>query len=70
MNSLFLLEAKVTIRVRGIGGDFIPTVAWLVNAPDINSAKQKFVNHVKQDYAHMQFESIQFEWVKQVGEIK
>jgi hypothetical protein len=70
MNSLFLIEAKVTIRVRGIAGPFIEPVGYLVNAENDRQARQKFEERVKHDFAHMQAETFHFEYQKMITEIK
>ena len=67
---LFLLEAKVIIRVAGISAPSMHNITWLVNASHSTEAKQKFENRVRNDFSHMMPESVHFEWTKVAGEIK
>ncbi len=67
---LFLLEAKVNIRVAGISAPFMHNITWLVNANHSDEAKQKFEQRVKRDFAHILPQSVEFEWIKVAGEIK
>jgi len=67
---LFYIRANVTLKVRGISGEFHRTIGWLVNAVDHNHAREKFEAQVKKDFAHMQFEQASFEYLEVAGEIK
>ena len=67
---LFYIKAEVTMRVFGISGPFVRTVSWLVNGANIVEAKQKYEAQVKRDFAHMQFETAEFEYKELTGEIK
>jgi hypothetical protein len=69
MNTLFTIEAKVIVRVRGIAGPFEQAVAWHVQAQNINEARSKYEKQVRQDFAYMQYESISFEYLRQIGTI-
>ena len=67
---LFLLEAKVSIRVAGISAPFMHNITWLVNANHSSEAKQKFEKQVRNDFAHMLPQSVDCEFTKVAGEIK
>lgn len=67
---LFTIAAKVTIHVFGIGGDFVQQVEYHVYANNLQHAMQKFEMKCKQDFAHMQYESIRFEYNKKIATIK
>lgn len=67
---LFLLEAKVTIRIAGISAPSMHIITWLVNGKNSAEAKQKFEARVMNDFGHMMPQSINFEWTKVAGEIK
>lgn len=67
---LFYLRANIAFKVRGISGPFNVSFGALVNAPDANQARQKFEDKVKNDHAHMGFESAEFNYVEFAGEIK
>lgn len=67
---MFYIKSIVTIRIGGISGPFIQTVSWLVNAEDVNQARQKYESKVKRDYSHMNFSSINFEYTEVAGTIQ
>ena len=67
---MFLIEANVTIRVAGISGPFLRSVMYLVNAPNLNVAKQKYEDQVRRDFAHMMPNSVGVEYTKIAAEIK
>jgi hypothetical protein len=67
---LFYIESNVTIRVAGISGPFLRNQAYLVNAPNLVTAKGKYENQVRLDCAHMVPASVVFEYTKIASEIK
>jgi hypothetical protein len=67
---MFYIEAKTSIRVAGISGPFEQVCAYLVNAPHVAIAKQKFEAQIWRDFAHMAPAKIDFEYTKIAGEIK
>lgn len=67
---LFLIEAKVVTRVAGISGNFTREVSKLVNANNVPQAKTKFEGVIRGEMAHVQADSIQFEYSKIADEIK
>lgn len=60
---LYWIQAKVIIKVFGISGPFEQTVTQMVNANNTNDARTKFENHMRRRFAHMQGESINFEYL-------
>lgn len=68
---LFYIKSIVSIRVRGISGPFEKTVSFLVdNAADVNHAKSKYETQIKKDFAYMQGESYQFQYLEIAPTIK
>jgi len=68
---LFLIEAKVIIRVPGISGPFEYVVTYLVNALNLNIAKYKFEAQVRLDKQnHGLGNSFTFIYTKIASEIK
>lgn len=67
---LFYLEAKVSVKVAGISGPFQTTISYLVNANDVNAAKQKFTEQVRRDNAKAMPESVNIEFIKIAPELK
>ena len=68
--NLYLIRAKVTKRVFGISGPFLSTDGRLVHANNLAEAKVKFEADVRRQAANMQCESINFEYVEIINEIK
>ena len=66
---LYYIEAKVSIKVAGISGPWDKTPTYLVNAPSVSVAKQKFEDQVRRDNANMEAQSFKFEYLKIAGEI-
>ncbi len=67
---MFYIESNVTVRVAGISGPFLRSVAYLVHAPNLTIAKQKYQDQVYRDFSHMSPSSIGFEYTKIAAEIK
>ena len=67
---LYYIEAKVSVKVQGISGPFIKNTTWLVNASNLDHAKQKFEQRVAQDNADAMPEKINFEYIRLAGEIQ
>ena len=57
---MYLIEAKVTIRVRGISGPWEKIAGYLVEAGNQQEAQRKFETQVKNDNANMDAESFYF----------
>jgi hypothetical protein len=70
MNSLFYIKANVAIRVRGISGPFLYTIAWLVYATNIREARSKYEAQVRKDHSDKQAENFSFEYIEQTGTIQ
>lgn len=68
--NLYLLRAKVTKRVFGISGPFISTEGKLVNANSLAEAKIKFETAIRNNAANMECQSINFEYIEVIDEIK
>ena len=66
---LFLIEAKISVKVAGISAPFVKDVSWLVNANNVVEAKVKYENQVKMHHAHMMPQDVKFEYTRIVGEI-
>ena len=66
---LYYIKAKIIIRVAGISGPFEQVISALVHGNTTNMAKSKFQNFAKQRFAHMQSQSIDFEYIEIAGEI-
>ena len=67
---LFLIEAKITIRVPGVSGPFEPVCNYLVNAPNVDAAINKFEARVRQDKQSFgPGNSFTFNYLKIVSEI-
>jgi hypothetical protein len=67
---LYLIEADVAVRVRGISGPFIKNVSYLVNADNREQARVKYEKRVAQDHANMIPEKIEFDYKKVAEEVK
>lgn len=67
---MYYIEAKVIIRVVGISGPWEYISAYLVNAPSLEVAKQRYESQVRKDRANMDAQSFKFEYVKIAPEIK
>lgn len=61
---MFYIEAKVSAKIAGISGPFQETYVKLVHGTNINLAKFKFENHIRQLKAHTMPESLTFEYLK------
>ena len=66
---LFYISAKVTLTVAGISGPFIKQSRYLVREHNAVDAATKFTQQVRQDFAHMQYSTISFEYVEITSEI-
>lgn len=66
---LFLIEANVKIKVRGISGVFSDSAAYLVNAPEIKTARAKFEAKVNEVHASKMPERVDIEFTKVAPEI-
>jgi len=66
---LYYIESNVKIKVQGISGPWEKNIIWMVNAPSLEIAKNKYENRVKQDFAHMAAQSFHFEYTKIAGTI-
>ena len=60
---LYWIQCKVVIKVFGISGPFEQVVTQMVNAQNTAEARTKFENHMRKRFAHMQGESINFEYI-------
>ncbi len=60
---LYWIQAKISIKVFGISGPFEQVVTQMVNAKNTTEARSKFENHMRKRFAHMQGESISFEYI-------
>ena len=67
---LFYIEGKVSVKVAGISGPFQTTVAYLINANDLNAAKRRFTDQVRLDNARALPESVNVEFIKVAPELK
>jgi len=65
----FLIEAIVEIRVENISGLWKKTIGYIVNAPNLNSAKTKFEDKVKADLSNMEAKKFTFEYTMAYPEI-
>jgi len=68
--NLYLLRAKVTKRVFGISGPFQSTEGKLVHANNVGEAKTKFEAAIRNNAANMECQSINFEYLEVIDEIK
>jgi hypothetical protein len=59
---MFYIRAKISARVFGISGPFEKVVSYLVSAPDPTQAQKIYETQVKQDFAHMHPESLNYEY--------
>jgi hypothetical protein len=66
---VFLIEANIKVKVRGISGLFSDTAAHLVHAPTITLAREKFETFVRNSKCEMQPENVLFEYTKIATEI-
>lgn len=66
---LFLIEANVKIKVRGISGMFSETACYLVNADDAAGARVKFERKVNEVHANKMPERVDIEFTKIAPEI-
>jgi hypothetical protein len=68
---MYYIKAKMSIRVPGISGPFEDNVTWLVHAPTLAIAKQKFESRVKQDNQNYGVEAaFTFTYLEIAGELK
>lgn len=68
--NLYTLKSKVTIRIAGISGPFEEIKALHVNAPNLEIAKRKYESKISNDFLHMSYQSINFEYLEIIEEIK
>jgi hypothetical protein len=61
---LYYIEAKVIIKVFGISGPWEKIIGYLVDAPNVQTAKQKYTSQVKKDNSNMEAESFTFDYLK------
>ena len=66
---LFLIQAKVIIRVPHISGPFEKNVAKLVRANSAPEARSKYENHVRQLFANYHTDNYEFEYLVVADEI-
>ncbi len=67
---LFYIEAKVSAKIAGISGPFQEIYVKLVHANNINEAKAKFENYIRQVKAHTMPEKLTFEYLKFGDELR
>ena len=68
--NLYLLKANITKRVFGISGPFLSTEGKMVHANNMSEAKSKFEASIRNKAANMECESINFEYIEIIDEIK
>jgi len=68
--NLYLLRAKITKRIFGISGPFLSTEGKLVHAVNLAEAKSKFERAIRTQAANMECQSIDFEYIEIIDEIK
>ena len=68
--NIYLLKAKVTKRIFGISGPFLSIEGKLVHASNVQEAKRKFEAYIRSSSANMQCESINFEYVEIIDELR
>lgn len=67
---MYYIKAKVVIRVAGISGPWEAIISYLVNAPNLEVAKQKYELQVRKDKSNMDAQSFKFEYIEIATEIK
>jgi len=68
--NLYLIKAKIIKRVYGISGPFENIEGRLVNAETTSEAKRKFEQSIQTSASNMECESINFEYIEVIPEIK
>lgn len=63
MNTYYI-KSKVSVGVFGISGVSQDAVSAIVVADNVPVAKQKFEQHCRMKFAHMQFEKIHVEYLE------
>ena len=66
---LFLLEADVELKIRNIAAAFTEKAYHLVNAPNLEIAKNKFSAHLKKVHADKFPDQISIKYIKIATEI-
>jgi hypothetical protein len=66
---MYFIQAKVKRKVFGISSEFEDTVTKLVNAPNVNMAKEKYEYNVSRMFNKEQPERITFEYILIADEI-
>jgi len=67
---LFYIKAKVYIKVFGISAEHLREISVIVKAANREMAKEKFRQHCQRTFAHMQYDSIRYEFDEIAEEIQ